>query len=348
MQTKIYIGPYGNNRFTLRVPWRDGINIALKDCYRFNWNPEEKVWSFAATQENIDKILKILTRFFPEIVLPPEQPGAEDELLRRFKNLLESRHYSRRTRTHYLTACRNFLYTHGSENFTDDDVRAYLASLTQQEKSSSHINVHFSALKLFYEQILGIPTARFLKRPKKDKKLPAVLSINEVMKVFDATSNLKHRTILMLTYSAGLRVSETAGIHINDIDLERKMITIRKAKGRKDRSTLLSKRFTEVLDIYLKAYQPDKWLFEGQKKGTHISTRTIQHVFSQAVERAGINKIVSVHSLRHSFATHLLEQGTDIRLIQELLGHQSPNTTMIYTHVSKTSISQIKNPLDRE
>ena len=150
----------------------------------------------------------------------------------------------------------------------------------------------------------------------------------------------------MLIYSSGLRVSEASVLKIKEIDLERKTITIRGAKGRKDRTTLLSDLFIKIFTEYFDNYRPVTWLFEGQDKKDHITIRTIQKVFENARKEAGIIKDISVHGLRHSFATHLLENGTDIRFIQELLGHASPKTTMIYTHVSIKKISKIKSPLD--
>ena len=150
----------------------------------------------------------------------------------------------------------------------------------------------------------------------------------------------------MLIYSAGLRVSEAALMKVNDIDHDRCLIHIKNAKGRKDRITLLSENFTKILKSYIDEYTPDNWLFEGQERGTHITIRTIQRIFENAVAKAGIKKDVSIHSLRHSFATHLLENGTDIRYIQELLGHANTKTTMIYTKVSSSAIRKIKSPLD--
>jgi integrase/recombinase XerD len=150
-----------------------------------------------------------------------------------------------------------------------------------------------------------------------------------------------------LTYSAGLRVGEVVRLKLEDIDEERKLIHIRQAKGRKDRYTVLSQVAWDFLNIYLKKYQPEVWLFTGAESGTHLTERSVQHIFENACEKAGIKKDVSVHSLRHSFATHLLEGGTDLRYIQELLGHASSKTTEIYTHVSKRDIGSIQSPLDR-
>jgi len=152
--------------------------------------------------------------------------------------------------------------------------------------------------------------------------------------------------LLMVIYSAGLRVSEASRLRLEDLDRVRKMIHLRGAKGKKDRYTMLSEKVMKELYEYLKVYKPMKYLFEGERVGKPLSTRSIQHVFERAVEKAGIRKHVSVHTLRHSFATHLLEQGTDLRYIQELLGHASSKTTEIYTHVSKKNIASIRSPLD--
>ena len=158
--------------------------------------------------------------------------------------------------------------------------------------------------------------------------------------------NIKHKAILMLIYSAGLRVSEVVKLKPQDIDSQRKLVHIGNAKGRKDRYTLLSGIALETLRNYWGKYKPKKWLFQSQDKEKHITTRTVQRIFESACKKAGIRKEVSVHSLRHSFATHLLEQGTDLRYIQELLGHKSSKTTEIYTHVSNRDLKKIKSPLD--
>ena len=164
--------------------------------------------------------------------------------------------------------------------------------------------------------------------------------------LFRAVLNPKHRMILMITYSAGLRIGEVTRLRPEEIDTKRRMINIRGAKGKKDRYTMLSEKLTKELASYLQMYQPKKYLFEGDRESKPYSLSSIQHVFRNAVERAGIKKHVTVHTLRHSFATHLLEQGVDLRYIQELLGHASSKTTEIYTHVSTKNIAGIRSPLD--
>ena len=174
-----------------------------------------------------------------------------------------------------------------------------------------------------------------------------MLSTEEVIEILKATKNLKHRAILMTIYSAGLRISEAINLKIKDIDSQRMQIRVEQAKGKKDRYTLLSQKNLATLRTYFLAYKPKVWLFEGQEAGEPYSSRSIQNIFSAAVEKAGITKEVSVHTLRHSFATHLLENGTDLRYIQSLLGHESSKTTEIYTHVTTKGFDQIKSPLDK-
>lgn len=189
-------------------------------------------------------------------------------------------------------------------------------------------------------------TVGSLPRPRKEKKLPIVLSREDVIRIFDSVNNIKHKAILMLAYSAGLRVSEVVKLKVQDIDAKRNMIHIKAAKGQKDRYTVLSEVALRVLREYWKVYQPKNWLFPGPRQNSHLTTRTVEKILEDASQKAGIAKNVTVHTLRHSFATHLLEGGIDLWYIQELLGHKSSKTTEIYTHVSQRDIGRIKSPLD--
>ena len=186
-----------------------------------------------------------------------------------------------------------------------------------------------------------------LKRPRKERKLPVVLAESEVRSRFEGLGNLKHRIVMMPVYSSGLRAGELIRLKPEDIDSERKIIHIHGGKGKKDRYTILAEVVLEGLREYWKAFKPKAWLFEGQVAGIPYSIRSAQQVFEKAKDKAGIKKHVSIHSLRHAFATHLLDQGTDIRFIQELLGHSSVRTTEIYTHVSKRTIATIKSPIEK-
>lgn len=212
-------------------------------------------------------------------------------------------------------------------------------------KSVSYQNQFISGVKKYFEYNGFTHNEIQLERPRKEKKLPVVLSANEVKSIFNSITNLKHKALLSLLYSAGLRIGEAINLEISDIDSQRMLIHIKQAKGKKDRYTLLSPAFVKILRMYYVAYKPQKYLFEGQKGGKYSNT-SAQKVLKNALDKTKIQKKVTLHSLRHSFATHLLEKGTDIRYIQELLGHSSPKTTMIYTHVTETSLKKIKNPFD--
>lgn len=212
-------------------------------------------------------------------------------------------------------------------------------------KSVSYQNQCISGIK-HYMDFKGILVDAFeIKRPDKDKKLPTILSKAEVKALFEATTNLKHKTLLILVYSAGLRIGEALSLKPNAIDFERGLIHIKNAKGRKDRYTLLSNGLTPILQTYLNHYSPKIYVFEG-RFGAPYTQVSARQVLKKSLLKAKIKKYATLHTLRHSFATHLLEAGTDIRYIQELLGHYSPKTTMIYTHVSSTTLADIKNPFD--
>jgi site-specific recombinase XerD len=263
--------------------------------------------------------------------------------------IMTVRRYSRNTINSYIHYNSELLRKSGKspEEIKQEDITEFIFNkINEDEISTSTVQIIINAVKFSYGEMLGKDFIYEIKAPKKDKKLPVVMSKNEVLRIIDNISNVKHKTIIMLIYSAGLRLNEAITMKVKDIDLERGMINIRSAKGRKDRTTILSEKFKSLLEEYLAQYRPDDWLFEGQERRYPIHSRSVQHVFERAVVKAGITRRVSVHTLRHSFATHLLEQGVDVRYIQELLGHSSPNTTMIYTHVSTGKIKNIKSPLD--
>ncbi len=189
-------------------------------------------------------------------------------------------------------------------------------------------------------------TVKLKKRPKKEKKLPVILNSRELSDIISCIDNIKHKVLIMLIYSGGLRVSDAVKLKVSSIDFERKLIYIQMGKGKKDRYVPLSKRINKYIDIYFNEYKPADWLFPGMNPSKHITERTAQAVAQNAFTKAGITKKVSIHSLRHSFATHLLESGVDIRYIQDILGHKDIRTTELYTKVSKKNIENIKNPLD--
>jgi site-specific recombinase XerD len=208
------------------------------------------------------------------------------------------------------------------------------------------MNLAISALRFFYQNILKTNCVQEQKRPKKDKILPQVFSKDEVILILDSVKNPKHRLLLMLAYSSGLRVSEVVALKREDIDLERKTLLISSAKGRKDRYTILSNQAEDALKIYFESHKTENWLFPGQKTEFYLTIRSAQRVFEAALARSGIPKRGSIHSLRHSFATHLLESGVSIVHIRDLLGHSSIKTTERYTHVTKSGPLKVLSPLD--
>lgn len=220
--------------------------------------------------------------------------------------------------------------------------------ITEKQTSHSFANQAISAIKFLWINILHMPNneIEYLPRPKKEKKLPNVLSKEEVLSLLKSVDNEKHKTILFLIYSAGLRLGEVVRLQINDIDSKRMLIKVIQGKGRKDRYTLLSDVALKQLRKYYSIYKPERWLFPGGKEGSYLTERSVQKIFERACQKAKIRSDVSVHTLRHSFATHLLESGTDLRYIQELLGHSSSKTTEIYTHVTEKKLSNIRSPLD--
>ena len=273
-----------------------------------------------------------------------------DERLKEYKNLLVQKRYSDNTIGMYCNYFGDFCkYFIGQDlkKITTAEINKYILNLIELKSISiSQQNQRINAIKFFYEKVLAREKQYYeLHRPKKEHKLPKVLSKNEIKRIFDVTNNLKHKCILMLIYSAGLRRSELLNLMPNDIDSERMIIHINGSKGKKDRISLLSDNLLQLLRQYYKEYRPKKYLFEGQNGGKYSPT-SVANILRKAAQKAGIRKVVTPHMLRHSFATHLLEQGTDLRYIQELLGHDSSKTTEIYTHVSKKAIDKIKNPMD--
>jgi integrase/recombinase XerD len=263
---------------------------------------------------------------------------------------LELKNLSRKTRDCYLARMRDFVehYGRSPESMGDEEIRNYLYYLMKEKKvSQSVINQSYSALKFFYETTLqrawnGLKIPRIKQR----KRLPVVLTRQEVESIFSATRNLKHRAILMTIYSGGLRISEAAHLKLTDIDSKRMVILLRQGKGNKDRYTLLAKRTLEILRTYWKVYHPVDWLFPGRVPGKPINVSSIQKTFKKALKQAGIKKRATVHTLRHSFATQLLEVGTDLYYIQRLLGHTSANTTAVYLHVTGKDFARLVSPID--
>ena len=261
---------------------------------------------------------------------------------------LRSRKYSHQTCGSYIyfirALCRVLQKT--PDEIRPCDVKQFLAVMEKAGYSAAGMNIAISAIKFFFRNILNDNGIREQRRPRQDKKLPTVFSKDEIKRMLDMEKNLKHRLLLMLVYSSGLRVGEVVTLKRENIDLSRKVVYIKAGKGRKDRCTILSEKVALLLAEYCVSHDTQSWLFPGQPANHHLSIRSAQHIFEKAALRGGIIKKASIHGLRHTFATHLLENGTDIRYIQSLLGHSSLRTTERYTHVARRNILSVQSPLD--
>ncbi|MEW6002183.1 MAG: site-specific tyrosine recombinase/integron integrase [Nitrospirota bacterium] len=354
-----------SGRIVVTFPYNPLVVAKVKTIEGRRWHPQEKYWSFPNTDGTLKKILEVfegekihidpqLQADIPKTVtarmeVPKQSQAGQGHNFEDLRRELITRKYSRETVKAYLYYNRDFI------SFTDkkpldvveNDIKDYLLYLTEErESATSTLNQAINALKFYYGSMLKKKFIYEVRRPTKDKKLPTILNKEEITRIIQAMKNIKHKAILMTIYSGGLRVGETARLTLEDLDRQRMLIHIKGSKGRKDRYTKLSEKALNVIDEYIAQYKPMKWLFEGAKAGRHLSRRTIEKIFDQACDKAGIKKDVSVHDLRHSFATHLLEGGVDLRYIQELLGHASSKTTEIYTHVSTRSLGRIISPLD--
>lgn len=271
-------------------------------------------------------------------------------LRQRMLEELELRGLSPKTTKIYIDCVARFARYFGKspEKLGPEEVRTYLLYLIHERKVAlGTYTQSLAALRFLYRWVLKRgDVAQDIRGPKKSHHLPVVLSFDEVHRFFAAIPSFKHRTLLMLAYAAGLRLSEAARVRVSDIDSERMVLRVVQGKRKKDRYTVLSPLLLQMLRNYYWAARPKDYLFPGRGKTGVVSASVIQHACIEARARAGLGKEVTPHTLRHSFATHLLEAGTDLRVIQELLGHASPRTTAIYTHVSTQLIGKTKSPLD--
>lgn len=298
---------------------------------------------FADKVINVDNPVLNLERYRNRDVKPGYKHCPEEYLLK-----LELKRYSDNTVRNYVACFESFInhyYDIDPINLNEIDVRKYLQKLIQEEKSNSYVNLTINSIKFFYEIVHGMPNRFYsIERPRKEKQLPEVLSKEEIISIINNTNNIKHKCIVGLLYSSGLRRGELINLNVTDIDSKRMVVKINNAKGNKDRISILSPSILKDLREYYGEYRPKNYLFEGPK-GAKYSVTSILNIIATAAGKAGIYKKVTPHMLRHSFATHLLENGTDIRHIQLLLGHSSTKTTEIYTHVANRSFMEIKDLL---
>ena len=332
------------NRIVVYFKSNSELVTRIKSIAGATWSQTLFAWHVPDTEEN---------RFRFKIVELPSKIPTEDNLvqLHKFKNWMLSKRYSQNTVKTYTEALGNFLYFFKEKSVTEitneDLIEFNNEYILRKNLSASYQNQIVNAIKLFYSRIQGKKIEiEGIHRPKRAKLLPNVLSKAEVKQILDAHINLKHRVMLSLIYSCGLRCGELLHLKPSDIDSKRNLIFIHQAKGKKDRIAPLSPKILGLLRDYYKLYKPKIWLFEGHLDGEPYSEKSLQSVLKLALHKTGIQKPVTLHWLRHSYATHLLENGTDLRYIQELLGHNSSKTTEIYTHVSTKSLQQIRSPFD--
>ena len=318
--------------------------VRIKKLTGSRWSQTLRAWHLPDTVEDRER--------FHLVSLSHSIPSAEGiEQIKKYMQWLSSKRYSPNTIKTYSEALKSFLIFYREKSITkisNEDVIIYNNEyILKNNLSDSYQNQIVNALKLFFTTIRETKIEiDKIHRPKRSKILPNVLSKEEIKLILNAHSNIKHKTMLSLIYSCGLRRSELLNLKPADIDSKRGIVIIRQGKGKKDRIAPLSLKILEMLRDYYTICRPKTWLFEGQNLGEQYSEYSLQSVLKQALQKSGVKKQVTLHWLRHSYATHLLENGTDLRYIQELLGHTSSKTTEIYTHVSTKSIQQIKSPFD--
>ncbi|GEO03118.1 hypothetical protein AAE02nite_07820 [Adhaeribacter aerolatus] len=360
----------GQTYLRLQYPPESNLYPQLKELKQVKWS---RTYRCFLTWAQADKLHLLVDELLPLVHLAlSQQIQVKDlSLLKKLweQLYLEDQHflpcplvylekmqllnYSRRTMRTYHALLLRFLNTYTAQGldvintFTPEQVNQYHMALQAKGQSYTYINQSINAIKFYYGKLLGRRDMGLaeVNRPAQEKKLPKVLSKEEVAAILKAPDNLKHRCLLLLLYSGGLRIGEVVNLRLTDVQSKRRLLLIRGGKGYKDRTTLLSPRLLEELRLYYQKYKPKDWLFEGQDGGAY-SVESIRNVFRAALQKAGIRQAATPHTLRHSFATHLLEQGTDLRYIQALLGHNSSKTTEIYTHITQHGLDKIISPLD--
>ena len=325
------------------------LNQRIKKLIGVKWSSSRKAWYV-----NDNNYYRALFKITNKLKVGKEVLSHIDEInqpaLSKMVEILQLKAYSKNTINTYRNEFAQLLYALKERNVDELDaerLRSYfLYCVNELKLSENTLNSRINAVKFYFEVVIKREKFFFeIPRPKKPSILPKVLSANDIKKIFEATTNLKHNTMLKICYGMGLRVSEIVKLKIKDIDSERMQAFIERAKGKKDRYVNLPESILEQLRSYYLEFKPKVYLFEGQYGGEY-SIRSAQKVFTDALKKAKINKSIGIHGLRHSFATHLMENGTDAIFIQKLLGHNDIKTTLKYIHVSKKDVKNIKSPLD--
>lgn len=358
----------------LKINQNSAAYNIIKSISISRWSPVIKLWIIPRNVENWNQIKEkfkeysIQIQFNETLVLPlttlKKQKQNETKEVKRVVPLTENqeiallklkqqliiKQYSYHTVKNYLSCFTEYLIFIDQKVpglCTKEDIRTFLLKKIQEDGiSESTQNSLINSIKFYYEQVEG--WERFVVydlRPKPKKQLPGFLSKEDMTRLLKATENLKHQCILQLIYSSGIRLGELTRLKVKDLDFDNNIVKIKCAKGKRDRISLLSEKVKSKLKIYLDEYRPNYWLFEGQDGGKY-SDRSVQNVLKAAVRKSGVDENTTVHSLRHSFATHLILNGVDIRKVQEYLGHSSLETTQIYTHITDHMKKDTKSPLD--
>lgn len=362
-KTKLLVVKSNTGSLRLIFGFNKNLTNKIRKFPFSKWNAENRWWTIPFAEKFVAELRQLAENHKLTFVYEEEGQGAGKSKISEydipnyrpcpsdFIEKLRELRYSEQTLKTYKSLFEEFInYYHKYDIGKIDEpmIKAYLRYLvTERKVSVSYQNQAINAIKFYYERILGGQRkVYYIDRPRREKTLPTVLSEEEIVSLITSINNIKHKAILMTIYSAGLRISEAINLKIKDVDSKRMQIRVEQSKGKKDRYTLLSTKTLEVLRKYFTEYKPKQWLFEGQSGGQY-SSRSIQNILKVAIAKTSIKKKVTVHTLRHSFATHLLENGTDLRYIQNLLGHESSKTTEIYTHITTKGFDQIKSPLDK-
>lgn len=352
----------GTDSLTLTFPYHAPLISEVKKLPGITWSASKRVWLLPFYPGLIESVKHTPGHMVQiddtEAIKKAERIAGEHrsteayaDKLEAFSLWLNSKRYSSNTIKTYTDAVRIFLrFMNGKpvgEIEQSDFIHFNNEYILKNGYSASYQNQVVNGLKLFFRTVENRKIEiEEIHRPRRERKLPAVLSKEEVKQILESPTNLKHKVMLSLIYACGLRRGEILRLKPDDILSDRKLLHIKQSKGKKDRIVPLSDRLLEMLRAYYKMYKPKVWLFEGQTEGEPYSEKSLESVLKQSVYKAKIGKPVTLHWLRHSYATHLMESGTDLRYIQELLGHNSSRTTEIYTHVSQKNIQQIRSPFD--
>jgi len=358
MNAVIYQGHTNAKRIKVYIPYRNfDLRAKIKKINSSFWHPQQKLWSIVNTEKNLELLKNILgTDYIIEQGDIPKQVKRRQlsepalDALYELEKVLTLKGMSQSTIISYkdmLTVFFSKFINYELKQITKDQIEGFIYQLIKENKiSESYQNQMINAIKAYYEHVLGVPREYYdIKRPKKSVTIPNVLSEEEVLKIIQNPDNLKHKAILWTIYSAGLRISEVINLRIADINSKDGYIFIKGAKGKKDRKTILSEHLLIMLRNYYVKFKPSYWLFEGQTGGKY-SVTSIRKVFRSAVKKTNSNPWATVHTLRHSFATHCIQNGVNMRHIQNMLGHNNPKTTEIYTKTIEINNRKIKSPLD--